>query len=118
MIYTRRSRQFPTMPNNRLRSSLYTFGIQKRKGTRRGRHTPGSVQTNEYYSMNTRRLCQLFNAIYDFGKFPVDWLTSTFVAQRNTMLKYVRKISLSASRALKAFLKVICKRIYNKCEEK
>jgi hypothetical protein len=38
------------------------------------------VEVNSLKLVNTRKLCQLFNVIYDSGNIPGNWLTSIFAA--------------------------------------
>jgi hypothetical protein len=66
--------------------------------------------------LNIRKLCQLFNAIYDSGNIPVDWLTSIFatILKKSNAKAYERHRLISLMRhALKAFLKIIHKRMVN-----
>ena len=67
-----------------------------------------------------KMLKDLFNAIYDAGHMPQDWVQSTFVTlpKSNSAKRCedYRTISLM-SHVLKIFLKIIHNRIYKKCEE-
>lgn len=64
-------------------------------------------------------LTALFNAIYESGEIPCDWLRSTFIAlPKKIQVSYCddfRMISLM-SHVLKIFLRIIHIRIYKKCE--
>ncbi|XP_073824763.1 FERM domain containing isoform X3 [Musca autumnalis] len=68
---------------------------------------------------NVDLLTKLFNHIYDTGQYPQDWLKSTFITipkkSHPKRCNDYRLISLM-SHALKIFLKIIHKRIYEKCE--
>lgn len=70
--------------------------------------------------VSTKELTELFNAIYDSGNIPEEWLLSTFVTipkkRSAKTCEDFRTISLM-SHALKIFLKIIHARIYKKCEE-
>ena len=62
---------------------------------------------------------EIFNLIYDTGKIPSDWLTSSFIAlpkkpRANTCDQY-RLISL-INHIVKVFTKIIHSRIYRKCD--
>ncbi|KMQ95932.1 endonuclease-reverse transcriptase [Lasius niger] len=67
-----------------------------------------------------KKLTELFNAIYDSGTIPEDWLLSTFATlpKKPTAktCEEFRTISLM-SHVLKLFLKIIHAKIYRKCEE-
>ncbi|CAG4958055.1 unnamed protein product [Colias eurytheme] len=73
----------------------------------------------EIEECNLDYITNLFNAIYDSGTIPSDWLKSTFVAipkvKNPKKCSEYRTISLM-SHVLKLFLKVIHNRIYSKCE--
>ncbi|CAG4984092.1 unnamed protein product [Colias eurytheme] len=73
----------------------------------------------EIEECNLDYITNLFNAIYDSGTIPSDWLKSTFVAipkvKNPKKSSEYRTISLM-SHVLKLFLKVIHNRIYSKCE--
>jgi len=64
-------------------------------------------------------LITLFNTIYDRGKFPEDWLQSTFIAiPKKADAKYCEQYRLISliNYITKVFTKVIQNRIYAKCE--
>lgn len=70
--------------------------------------------------VSTKEITELFNAIYDTGHIPEDWLLSTFVTlpkkpSAKTCEEF-RTISLM-SHTLKIFLKIIHNRIYRKYED-
>lgn len=69
---------------------------------------------------NIQILVGHFNAIYKYGKIPNEWLKTTFVTlpkkNKATQCAEYKTTSLM-SHALKIFLKIIHKRIYNKLEE-
>jgi len=69
--------------------------------------------------VNSKKFCQLFNAIYDCSIL-VDRLTSTIIfnAIANTINGEDYWFISLMSHVLKTFLKIINKRIYDKCEEK
>lgn len=69
---------------------------------------------------NMKIIVKLFNAIYNTGVIPSDWLKSTFIAipkkHRARKCSEYRLISLM-SHTLKIFLRIIHSRIRLKCEE-
>jgi len=69
-----------------------------------------------------RNFCQLFNAIYNSGNIPADWLRSIFAAapeksNSKACEEHCWLVSLM-SHALKIFMNIIHKRIYSKYKEK
>lgn len=83
---------------------------------------PDNIQT-EFLKLldenGLKKITKLFNNIYKSGKIPQEWLVSEFIAlpkkQGAKRCEEYRTISLM-SHLLKTFLKVIHKRIYNRCE--
>lgn len=68
-----------------------------------------------------KALYRLFNNIYENGKISSDWLTSTFDAipkKPNAKTCEDHRLMSLMSHELKAFLKILYKRMYQKCEEK
>jgi len=85
------------------------LAMKNRKAPQR-QHTFGGVQL-----VNTRKFCQLFNAIYDSVNIPAGLPNTSAAVQKKFNAKACKKYQLISlmSYMLRAFLKIIHKKIYS-----